>query len=244
MWSQDVRQGVGTLYSPSGSIFVGTYVQDKRQGLGVTYWGARSKKYVAEYMDDTPVCGAYTDLTDDTAEAPATQQLRDAIAAARLKAAAAAAGRDCVGGGLEMPQLQVIQPSQVSSSSKTLCWHASGPKPQPPIEWRSCRCCAGNPHVLAVSYKGTHTACVCNWQLGSVYDLPRQPVLCACVYRCLPGSLVLCGISVRSSSRTSKAPRQQHLLQPQSLALAPWLPTPSLCCGMPSYSLLVSATPG
>jgi hypothetical protein len=124
MWSQDVRQGVGTLYSPSGSICVGTYVQDKRQGLGVTYWGARCKKYVAEYMDDTPVCGAYTDLTDDSAEAPATQQLRDAIAAARVKAAAAAAGSDSLGGELELPELQLIQPSQVSiSDTKTLCWH-------------------------------------------------------------------------------------------------------------------------
>ena len=110
MWSRDVRHGVGTLYCPDGSIFVGTYAHDKRQGLGVTYWGGRCKKLVAEYVDDTPTCGSMLDLGDDAVEAPATQQLRDAITAARVKAAgaAAAAGQQ----GLA-PELQLLQPSRV-----------------------------------------------------------------------------------------------------------------------------------
>lgn len=110
MWSKDERHGVGTLYSPTGSIFVGTYVRDKRQGLGVTYWGARCKKYVAEYVDDTPTCGSMLELSDDSIEAPATQQLQDAIASARVKAAGAAVGECTVP---EMPELGLVQPSRV-----------------------------------------------------------------------------------------------------------------------------------
>lgn len=114
-----MRHGVGTLYSPSASIFVGTFVGDKRQGLGVTYWGGRCRKYVAEYVDDSPTCGAVLSLEDDTVEAPATQQLRDAIAAARVTAAglavaAEADGSGCgVGGVPEMPELTLMQPSKV-----------------------------------------------------------------------------------------------------------------------------------
>lgn len=96
-----MRHGVGTLYCPDGSIFVGTYAHDKRQGLGVTYWGGRCKKLVAEYVDDTPTCGSMLDLGDDAVEAPATQQLRDAIAAARV-------GQQ----GLA-PELGLLQPSRV-----------------------------------------------------------------------------------------------------------------------------------
>jgi hypothetical protein len=120
MWSNGVRHGVGTLYSPSGSIFVGTYVRDKRQGLGVTYWGARCRKYVAEYVDDTPTCGSMLELADESIEAPATQQLRDAIAAARVKAAGAAVAGDCA--LPEMPELGLVQPSRVSETRRqTAC---------------------------------------------------------------------------------------------------------------------------
>lgn len=120
MWSNDVRHGVGTLYSPSGSIFAGTYVRDKRQGLGVTYWGARCRKYVAEYVDDTPTCGSMLELADESIEAPATQQLRDAIAAARVKAAGAAVAGDCA--LPEMPELGLVQPSRVSETGRhTAC---------------------------------------------------------------------------------------------------------------------------
>jgi hypothetical protein len=111
MWSEDVRHGVGTLSSPGGgSIFVGTFQQDKRVGLGVTYWPGRGKKYVAEYVADAPSCGMMLPLDDDSVEAPAGQQLRNAIAAARIKAAAAAAPGACAA---EMPELQLMQPSQV-----------------------------------------------------------------------------------------------------------------------------------
>jgi hypothetical protein len=97
MWSQDTRHGVGTLYCPSGSIFVGTYMQDKRQGLGVTYWAGRCKKYVAEYVDDMATTGCMMELDDEAVEVPATEQLREAIAAARVRAAGAAARTAAVG---------------------------------------------------------------------------------------------------------------------------------------------------
>jgi len=118
MWSKDVRHGVGTMYSPNGAIFVGTYVSDKRQGLGVTYWGSRCKKHVAEYVDDTPTCGSMLDLADEEVEVPATQQLRDAIAAARVKAAGAAAAADSTTQPC-MPELQLVQPSQVRAGAPT-----------------------------------------------------------------------------------------------------------------------------
>lgn len=119
MWSKDVRHGVGTLYSPCGSIFVGTYVQDKRQGLGVTYWGGRCKKYVAEYVDDMATTGCMIELDDEAVEAPATQQLRDAIAAARVRAAGAAAVAAAAGDqtAAELPELKLIQPSKVRDTA-------------------------------------------------------------------------------------------------------------------------------
>lgn len=120
MWSKDVRHGVGTMYSPNGSIFVGTYVSDKRQGLGVTYWGSRCKKHVAEYVDDTPTCGSMLDLADEEVEVPAIQQLREAIAAARVKAAGAAAAAADSTTQPCMPELQLVQPSQVCAGAPTL----------------------------------------------------------------------------------------------------------------------------
>lgn len=119
MWRNNVRHGVGTLHSPSaGSIFVGTFVQDRRQGLGVTYWAGRGKKHVAEYADDMATCGAMLDLDDESVEAPATQQLRDTIAAARLRAAGSAAAAAGAGGddagAPGLPELKLIQPSKVS----------------------------------------------------------------------------------------------------------------------------------
>jgi hypothetical protein len=115
MWSQDTRHGVGTLYCPSGSIFVGTYMQDKRQGLGVTYWAGRCKKYVAEYVDDMATTGCVMELDDEAVEVPATEQLREAIAAARVRAAGAAARTAAVGDqtAAQLPELKLIQPSKV-----------------------------------------------------------------------------------------------------------------------------------
>jgi hypothetical protein len=115
MWSQDIRHGVGTLYCPSGSIFVGTYMQDKRQGLGVTYWAGRCKKYVAEYVDDMATTGCMMELDDEAVEVPATEQLREAIAAARVRAAGAAARTAAVGDqtAAQLPELKLIQPSKV-----------------------------------------------------------------------------------------------------------------------------------
>ena len=110
------------MSSPSGSIFVGTFVRDKRQGLGVTYWGSRCKKYVAEYIDDTATCGIMLDLDEELVERPATQQLRDAIAAARLCAGAAAAAAAAAGSAAgaadspvpDLPELKLVQPNKVS----------------------------------------------------------------------------------------------------------------------------------
>jgi hypothetical protein len=120
MWSKDTQHGVGTLYSPSGSIFVGTYVQDKRQGLGVTYWAGRCKKYVAEYVDDMASAGCMMELDDEAVESPATQQLRDAIAAARVRAAGAAAATAAAGDqtAAELPELKLIQPSKVHGTEQ------------------------------------------------------------------------------------------------------------------------------
>jgi hypothetical protein len=41
MWLADRRHGVGTLRSTAGAIFVGSFEHDRRQGLGVTFWGSR-----------------------------------------------------------------------------------------------------------------------------------------------------------------------------------------------------------
>lgn len=119
MWSKDVRDGVGTLSSANGTIFVGTFLADKRQGLGVIYWVGRCQKLVAEYVDDCPTCGVMMDLADNSAEAeaPITQQLRDAIAAARVKAIGASAADSAAPttSCLELPGLQLVQPNQVGA---------------------------------------------------------------------------------------------------------------------------------
>lgn len=209
MWQNNVRHGVGTLHSPSaGSMFVGTFVQDRRQGLGVTYWAGRGRKHVAEYADDMATCGAMMDLDDESVEAPATQQLRDAIAAARVRAAGAAAVAAAGAGGDDagvpgLPELRLIQPSKVSTimMSQHLKQHLPAQASQ-----RTCH----------------QSKAVCLPLQKSSAAKALTPVVeavcansCPCSPRCWRRSLVMCATCATTGSPASLACRQQQW-QPQS----------------------------
>ena len=55
---------VSTTPPPTGDIFIGNYLGDRREGMGTLYMMARQKKYVAEYVADQPKCGTVLEIED------------------------------------------------------------------------------------------------------------------------------------------------------------------------------------
>jgi hypothetical protein len=129
-FANDLRQGLGVTFWGGRCVCVGCMLQQQQaehsmpacQRNRMTHSPGvlrlphthRCKKLVAEYVDDAPRCGNMLDLDDDTIEPPPSQALRQAIAAARIRAAAqgAAAAGNC--SLPQMPGLTLAQPSRVS----------------------------------------------------------------------------------------------------------------------------------
>ncbi|GFR43800.1 hypothetical protein Agub_g4924, partial [Astrephomene gubernaculifera] len=105
-WADDKRNGAGTMYMASGDIFIGNFMSDRREGMGSLYMLARQKKYVAEYVADTPRCGTVLGI-EDSELAPLRGHLISLAAARKLDAAAAG---EIIA---RLPPLQLLQPSKV-----------------------------------------------------------------------------------------------------------------------------------
>ncbi|GLC46295.1 hypothetical protein PLESTB_000996000 [Pleodorina starrii] len=105
-WADDKRNGAGTLYMASGDIFIGNFMADRREGMGTLYMMARQKKYLAEYVRDSPRCGTVLEI-DDSDLAPLRGHLASMAAARKLDAAAAGEAI------ARLPPLQLLQPSKV-----------------------------------------------------------------------------------------------------------------------------------
>ncbi|KIZ07049.1 hypothetical protein MNEG_0899 [Monoraphidium neglectum] len=99
-------------------MFIGNFVGDKRQGLGVRYLVCKGKKYVAEWVDDKPVCGTVLALDSADLEPPSAHGLAEALAreAARRqlsKGGAGPTGADSNGSPAPLPVIYLSQPSKV-----------------------------------------------------------------------------------------------------------------------------------
>ncbi|GIL62825.1 hypothetical protein Vafri_16998 [Volvox africanus] len=105
-WADDKRNGAGTLYMASGDIFIGNFMADRREGMGTLYMMTRQKKYLAEYVRDSPRCGTVLEI-DDNDLAPLKGHLASLATARKLDAAAA---REAIS---RLPPLELLQPSKV-----------------------------------------------------------------------------------------------------------------------------------
>ncbi|GFH14160.1 uncharacterized protein HaLaN_10159 [Haematococcus lacustris] len=56
-WVDDRRTGRGIYFSANGDIFVGSFIRDRKEGMGTLYMINRQRKYVAEYLNGSPQCG-------------------------------------------------------------------------------------------------------------------------------------------------------------------------------------------
>ncbi|KAF8073027.1 morn3 [Scenedesmus sp. PABB004] len=110
LWRADRRHGAGVLTAAGGgSVFVGSFADDVRVGLGTTYMPARGRKYVAEYVGGRPTCGAVFDLCDADVE-PLPSALRGALAAGGLALRPGGARAPA-----PLPALGLCQPSRVTA---------------------------------------------------------------------------------------------------------------------------------
>merc|ERR1719440_1807593 len=69
-WLHDKRHGFGVFDYKNGDHFEGMWVEDKKEGKGVHFYyefgkRAHTKRYDGEWVDDTPKCGAYTEMPPD-----------------------------------------------------------------------------------------------------------------------------------------------------------------------------------
>lgn len=146
-WLDDKRQGAGTVYFGTGDIFIGNFMLDRREGLGTLYMMSRQKKYIAEYVADSPRCGTVMEI-DDADLAPIKGHLAQLAVAHKLDKMAAG---EAV---LRLPELQLQQPNKVLAAQVVAvrCTRAAGSKALREVQVRSQR------HMLSSPCTNAHAS--------------------------------------------------------------------------------------
>jgi hypothetical protein len=64
-WERDMKNGSGSMYYVNGNVYDGRWMDDEKEGPGRFFYASTRKVYEGEWVNGSPVCGAYREPTDD-----------------------------------------------------------------------------------------------------------------------------------------------------------------------------------